>query len=321
MLEEGLRGAGAHLRNAHGERYMARYDPERLERSTRDVVSRSGYQEITAGRGTPAGGVWIDVSHLGAANVRRQFPGMVERCKAVGRRPGDRAGGGLADGPLPHGRDRHRRATAARIWRGCSPPGRTPPGCTASNRLGGNGVAESIVFGARAGEAIAAYVAGRDLPAVDAAFAAAAAQAALAPLHRAGGEDAFALRERLGVLTWEQVGLVRDAAGLRAARTELDDLYARAGGVAVNPERRLNGEWQQALDVRNLIEVARLIARAALLREESRGSHYRADFPAPDDARWLANICFRGPGWGSSGATATATATARPCRWSCGRRD
>src|SRR5438067_829734 len=83
VLEEGLRGAGAYLKNGLGERYMARYDPERLERSTRDVVSRSSYMEIMAGRGTPNGGVWIDVSHLGAANVIRQFPGMVERCRSV----------------------------------------------------------------------------------------------------------------------------------------------------------------------------------------------------------------------------------------------
>ena len=300
VLEEGLRGAGAHLRNAAGERYMARYDPERQERSTRDVVSRSGYQEIMAGRGTPNGGVWIDVSHLGAANVRRQFPGMVERCQAVGV--------DLATEPVEVSPTAHFHMGGIVIGADCRTnleglfaAGEDAAGVHGANRLGGNGVAESIVFGARAGRAIAAYVAGRDLPAADSAFAAAAARAALAPLGREAGEDAFALRERLGALTWEQVGLVRDAAGLRDAQTELDELYERAGRIAVNPQRRLNGEWQQALDVRNLIEVARLIARAALRREESRGSHYRADFPAPDDSRWLTNICLQGPGWGAVG--------------------
>jgi succinate dehydrogenase/fumarate reductase flavoprotein subunit len=128
---------------------------------------------------------------------------------------------------------------------------------------------------------------------VDETFAAAVAAAALAPLQRERGEDAFALRKRLGELTWERVGLVRDGPGLAEALAELDDLYDRAGRIAVNPEPRLNGEWQQALDVRNLVEVARLIARAALIREESRGSHFRSDFPAPDDDRWLKNIRLR----------------------------
>jgi succinate dehydrogenase / fumarate reductase flavoprotein subunit/fumarate reductase flavoprotein subunit len=292
VLEEGLRGAGAHLRNALGERYMARYDPERMERATRDVVSRSSYLEIAGGRGTSNGGVWIDVSHLGRAEVIRQFPGMVERCRAVGR--------DLSAEPVEVSPTAHFHMGGIAITPDCRTSleglfaaGEDSAGVHGANRLGGNGVAESIVFGARAGDAVAAYVAGRDLPPADESFAAAVAAAALAPLRRERGEDAFALRKRLGELTWERVGLVRDGRGLEEALAELDDLYDRTGRIAVNPELRLNGEWQQALDVRNLVEVARLIARAALIREESRGSHFRADFPAPDDDRWLKNILLR----------------------------
>jgi succinate dehydrogenase/fumarate reductase flavoprotein subunit len=292
VLEEGLRGAGAHLRNASGERYMARYDPQRMERATRDVVARSSFLEILEGRGTPNGGVWIDVSHLGAANVTRQFPGMVERCRAVGR--------DLATEPVEVSPTAHFHMGGLAITPECGTnleglfaAGEDAAGVHGANRLGGNGVAESIVFGARAGAAVAAYARGRDLPPADEACAAAAAAAALAPLSRERGEDAFALRQRLGALTWERVGLVRDGAGLRDALAELDGLFECAGQIAVNPERRLNAEWQQALDVCNLIEVARLIARSALVREESRGSHYRTDFPAPDDGRWLKNICLR----------------------------
>jgi succinate dehydrogenase / fumarate reductase flavoprotein subunit/fumarate reductase flavoprotein subunit len=142
-------------------------------------------------------------------------------------------------------------------------------------------------------------------------------QAAL-PLQRERGEDAYALRERLGELTWRQVGLVRDGSGLQDALQQLDDLYERTGKIAVNPGRRLNGEWQQALDVRNLTEVARLIARAALVRQESRGSHYRADFPQTDDAHWLKNIYLHRTGSpnGSGPAPAAAEVEIRAARLS-----
>jgi succinate dehydrogenase / fumarate reductase flavoprotein subunit/fumarate reductase flavoprotein subunit len=289
VLEEGLRGAGAHLKNGLGERFMARYDPERMERSTRDVVARASYMEIMAGRGTPNGGVWIDVSHLGAENVLRQFPGMVERCRSVGF--------DLARAPVEVSPTAHFHMGGIAITADCRTSlqglfaaGEDAAGVHGANRLGGNGVAESIVFGARSGDAMAAYLRHREWPDVDTAFVQAAMAAALAPLQRVRGEDAFALRERLGQLTWEKVGLVRDGTGLRQALAELDDLYERCGHIAVHAGRRLNAEWQQALDVRNLTEVARLIARSALLRDESRGSHYRSDFPQPDDERWLKNI-------------------------------
>jgi succinate dehydrogenase/fumarate reductase flavoprotein subunit len=289
VLEEGLRGAGATLRNAHGERYMARYDPERMERATRDVVARAGYLEVAAGRGTPGGGVWIDVSHLGAGEVLRQFPGMVERCRAVGR---DLSREAVEVSPTAHF---HMGGIAIDAdcrtsLEGLFAAGEDAAGVHGANRLGGNGVAESIVFGARAGAVLAAYAPGRPLPALDESWAHRAATAALAPLTRERGEDAYALRERLGQLTWDQVGLVRHGAGLRSALDELESLARRAGEIAVNPSLRLNGEWQQALDVGNLIQVARLIARAAQVREESRGSHYRSDFPQADDSRWLRNV-------------------------------
>jgi succinate dehydrogenase / fumarate reductase flavoprotein subunit/fumarate reductase flavoprotein subunit len=270
---------------------MARYDAARMERSTRDLVSRASFLEISEGRGTPNGGVWIDVSHLGAANVIRQFPGMVERCRTVGF--------DLANEPVEVSPTAHFHMGGIAITPECRSnldglfaAGEDSAGVHGANRLGGNGVAESIVFGARAGDAIAGYLKECALPEVDEAFARAAMEVAVAPLVRERGEDAYAVRERLGTLTWEKVGLVRDGKGLEEALAELDDLYERCGQIAVNPGRRLNGEWQQALDVRNLVEVARLIARAALVRDESRGSHYRADFPQPDDARWLKNICL-----------------------------
>ncbi|CAA9211398.1 MAG: Fumarate reductase flavoprotein subunit [uncultured Chloroflexi bacterium] len=289
VLEEGLRGAGGHLKNGQGERYMGRYDPERQERSTRDVVSRSSYMEIMAGRGSVNGGVFIDVSHLGSENVEQQFPGMVERCRSVGF--------DLAREPVEVSPTAHFHMGGIAIDTDCRSnveglfaAGEDSSGVHGANRLGGNGVAESIVFGARAGDIIAAALRDRSFPEVDGDAVRRIEETTLAPLRRCTGADAYALRERLGELTWSQVGLVRDGAQLQDALAQLDAMSAEAGEIAVNAGRVLNLEWHAALDVQNLIEVAGLIARAALLREESRGSHYRADYPKRDDERWLRTI-------------------------------
>ncbi|MBX5489525.1 MAG: FAD-binding protein [Chloroflexi bacterium] len=288
VLEEGLRGAGGRLYNAQGERFMARYDPERLERSTRDVVARASYLEIMAGRGTPAGGVLLDVSHLGAEFVRRSFPGMVRRCAEVGY---DLTRGPVEVTPTAHFHmggvkiDRHCRCNLP----GLLVAGEDAGGIHGANRLGGNGVADSTVFGARAGETAAALCAELPLATVDLAAARAAQETALRPLGREG-ENPFALRDALQTVMWERVGLARDAAGLRVALATLAELAERAERTGVRGGPRWNLAWQQALDVQNLVLVARLTAAAALYREESRGSHYRRDFPARDDARWLVNV-------------------------------
>jgi len=291
VLEEGLRGAGGYLKNGEGERYMGRYDPQRLERSTRDVVSRSSFMEISAGRGTANNGVWIDVSHLGAESVEQKFPGMVERCRSVGF--------DLARVPVEVSPTAHFHMGGIRIDAECRSnleglfaAGEDSSGVHGANRLGGNGVAESIVFGARAGDVIAQYLKGRRIPDVNGETIRRVEQDAQAPLNHASGEDAYALRDRLGELTWRQVGLVRDGAALRDAIVQLEEMRVLASEIAVNPNRPLNLEWQAALDVQNLVEVADLIARAALTREESRGSHYRSDFPTIDNEHWLRNVCL-----------------------------
>ncbi|MHB8619007.1 MAG: FAD-binding protein [Chloroflexota bacterium] len=295
VLEEGLRGSGGHLYNGTGERFMARYDPERLERSTRDVVARASYMEIMAGRGTPSGGVLLDVSHLGRDFVRRNFAGMVDRCRDVGR--------DLSTQPVEVSPSAHFHMGGVRIDRDCHcaipallVAGEDAGGVHGANRLGGNGVAESTVFGCRAGEEAARLAPDLPEPTIDAEWLAGAMQEAERPLTRPdGGENAFHLRREMEELMWRKVGVVRDGPDLASALTDLAELRERAQACAAPPGRVWNLAWNEALNVRNQLALAEMVARAALAREESRGSHYRADFPERNDQAWLRHTVIRGP--------------------------
>jgi succinate dehydrogenase / fumarate reductase flavoprotein subunit/fumarate reductase flavoprotein subunit len=289
LLEEGLRGAGAHLFNGLGERYMERYDPERMERSTRDRVSRAGYLEIASGRGTPNGAVWIDVAHLGASFVETNFVGMRERCLRIGI---DLARERIEVCPTAHfnmGGVRINRDGFTNL-EGLFAAGEDAAGVHGANRLGGNGVAESTVYGARAGEAIARWVKTVRHDEPDPVQTNQAMAEANDFLNRARGDNPFVLRQELGRVMWKRVGIVRDGTRLKQAITELAELQQCAGQMASPGGRAFNPGWQESLDMRNLITASGLIARSALAREESRGAHYRDDFPSSDNANWLMNI-------------------------------
>jgi succinate dehydrogenase/fumarate reductase flavoprotein subunit len=279
LLEEGLRGAGGRLLNGRGERFMQRYDAARLERSTRDLVARACYTEVLEGRGTTNGGVWLDVSHLGADVVEKSFRGMVRRCRDFGR--------DLAREPVEVGPTAHFMMGGIVIDRLCRTDveglfaaGEDTGGVHGANRLGGNGVAESTVFGGIAGDVMADWVVGRPLPQLARGHADAAMAATTAALRRGeGGESLYALQARLRHVMWEHVGLIRTGEGLRLALGEIEDVAGRLEDVTVRGGPAYNLAWQDWLNLQSQVTAAWLIARSALERTESRGSHYRRDFP------------------------------------------
>ena len=286
VLEEGLRGAGGHLLNADQERYMERYDPEKMERSTRDRVSRSGMMEIRAGRGTTSQGVYLDVRHLGKEFLLKSSPGMYERCLSVGT---DMATDLIEVTPTAHF-----QMGGVRIESDCRTSlsglfaaGEDAGGVHGANRLGGNGVAESMVFGAIAGESIARHAkeAGRipiDTERLDAACA----------RFDGAGEitgTPFQLKNRLRALAWDDLGILRNAEGLARTAAGLNAIEDELNALPMPRQRGGSPDLQERLDAENLLDVARLIGAAAILREESRGSHFREDFPDTDD-RFLVNF-------------------------------
>lgn len=295
VLEEGLRYAGGYLINGLGERFMARYDPQQMERAPMPVVSRANYTEIVEGRGTPDGGVLLDVRHLGSQFLRSKFPSIVENCAAYGF--------DITAEPVTVAPSAHFHIGGAKIDKYCRSTlegllvaGEDAGGVHGAFRLGGNSSAESTVFGARAGDMAAELCRHLDLARPDRERVEAAMAQAIEPLGRPRGEDPFALLDSLQTLMWERVGLVRDADGVRSAIAELRDMEERADLARAPAHRRWNLAWQQALNIRNLVLVARLTAEAALYRQESRGAHFRRDFPELNDERWLVNVHQRRDG-------------------------
>jgi len=277
VLEEGLRGAGGYLLNGKQERFMGNYD-SRNERATRDIVSRAINTEIREGRATPHGGVYIQMSHLGPEIVRKLFKGMVERCADSGF---DLASSLVEVVPTAH------YMMGGLIFNidcstalpGLFAAGEDTGGVHGANRLGGNGVANSTVFGGIAGETMAKWVVDKPLLPCDMNAVMASIEQHELPLRAVQG-NIESVRDALAECMWHEVGISRNKASLLQARTRLEQLTAELNQIGVGSDsREFNLTWQDWMNLRNLILVSRTINEAALARENSRGSHYREDFP------------------------------------------
>jgi succinate dehydrogenase / fumarate reductase flavoprotein subunit len=296
LVTEAVRGEGGILRNKLGERFMERYDPKKMELSTRDLVARAIYTEVREGRGTPHGGAYLDISHKPAEYVKRKLPSMYHQFKELA--DVDITKEPMEVGPTCHymmGGIRVDAETAQSTVAGLFAAGEAAAGLHGANRLGGNSLSDLLVFGRRAGAAAAQHAKEVSMPVVDGAQIQEAEREALKPFAQPGGETPYAIHRDLQQMMQSSVGIYRQQQDLQEALAGIEKLKQRWTRASVEGSRMFNPGWHLALDLKSMLIIAEAVTRSALAREESRGAHSRIDFPNISPA-WGSknNIVYRG---------------------------
>ncbi|ACV25047.1 fumarate reductase (CoM/CoB) subunit TfrA [Methanocaldococcus fervens] len=285
LVTEAVRGEGGILYNKNKERFMARYDKERMELSTRDVVARAIYREIQEGRGVN-GGVYLDVSHLPAEVIEKKLETMLKQFLRVGI--------DIRKEPMIVSPTAHHFMGGLRINEKCETSiiglfacGEVTGGVHGANRLGGNALADTQVFGAIAGKSAKEFVENNEFEFVD------CEEDINNILDEIKGLDGnlkiYSLIEDLKKTMWDYVSIIRNEEGLKKALEKIDKIEKNVGDVKVNGVVDL----QKYFELKNMVVVAQLVTKSALYREESRGAHYREDFPETDE-KWRGNIIIKG---------------------------
>jgi succinate dehydrogenase / fumarate reductase flavoprotein subunit len=320
LVTEGVRGDGGTLKNSQGKRFMFDYIPEFFRADTadsereadawyedkrnnrrtpdllpRDEVARAINTEVKAGRGTPHGGVYLDIASRRPADyIKKRLPSMYHQFKELA--DVDITTTPMEVGPTLHyimGGVRVDAETAASTVPGLYAAGEVAAGMHGANRLGGNSLSDLLVFGRRAGAAAAAYAGGAAAVAVDEAEVEQAARTMLAPFEGAGAENPYALHAELQECMQDLVGIIRREDELGQAIAKLDELSGRLERVTVEGNRQFNPGWHLALDLHSMFTVAKACARSALMRTESRGGHTREDYPNADPEWAKKNVVTR----------------------------